>query len=179
MDNPPSRKPERRAMNPSSSGLQLRRILVPLDFRDSMVIALQYAAAFAKEYKATITLLHIVEPDGSHVRRNISRERLVEEMSEIGECQIRKLVDVIWGEEIVTDIVVAGGKPYQQIVNEAKETNADMIIMASHGAVGSRGIFRRSTTENVVRHAPCPVLVVPALEQGILVGASIGRNAEH
>ena len=164
-------------MSPTSSGLQLQWILVPLDFRDSMVIALRYAAAFAKEYGATITLLHIVEPDGSHVRRNISRERLVEEMSEIGECQIRKLVDVIWGEEIVTDIVVAGGKPHQQIVNEAKETNADMIIMASHGAARPQGLFRRSTTEKVVRHAPCPVLVVPILEQGVLVGASSERTA--
>jgi nucleotide-binding universal stress UspA family protein len=171
MENPPSRKPERRAMNPNSSGLQLRRILVPLDFRDSMVMALQYAAAFAREYKATITLLHIVEPDGSHVRRNISRARWVEEMSEIGENQIRQLVDVIWGEEIVTDIVVAGGKPYQQIVNEAKETNADMIIMASHGAVGPWGFFRRGTTARVVRHAPCPVLVVPAWEHSFVMAS--------
>src|ERR1039457_3098872 len=179
MERPPSRKPERRAINPTASGLQLRRILAPVDLLDSTLAALQYAAAFAREYKATITLLHIVEPDGSHVRRNISRERLVEEMSEIGECQIRKLVDVIWGEEIVTDIGVAGGKPYQQIVNEAKETNADMIIMASHSAVGSRGFFRRSTTEKVVRHAPCPVLVVPALERGFLVGASVERNTDR
>jgi nucleotide-binding universal stress UspA family protein len=106
------------------------------------------------------------------VRRNISRERLIEEMSEIGESQIRKLVDVIWGEEIVTDIVVAGGKPHQQIVNEAKETNADM---ASHGALSSWRFFRRSTTARVVRHASCPVLVVPALERGFVVDASIER----
>jgi nucleotide-binding universal stress UspA family protein len=159
--------------------VQLRRILVPLDFRDSMVIALQYAAAFAREYKATITLLHIVEPDGSHVRRNISRERWIEEMSEIGETQIRHLVDVIWGEEIVTDIVVAGGKPYQQIVNEAKETNADMIIMAHHGAVGSWGFFRRGTTEKVVRHAPCPVLVVPPFERDFVMSNTRQRNVSR
>jgi nucleotide-binding universal stress UspA family protein len=178
MENPPFRKPERRAMNPASSGLQLRRILVPLDFRDSMVIALQHAAAFAREYKATITLLHIVEPDGSQVRREISRERWIEEMSEVGECQIRRLVDVIWGDEIVTDIVVAGGKPYQQIVNEAKETNADMIIMARHGAVGPWGFFRHNTTAKVVRYAPCPVLVVPPLERSIVVGATVQRNVD-
>jgi nucleotide-binding universal stress UspA family protein len=154
--------------------MHLRRILVPLDFRASMVVALQYAAAFAREYKATITLLHIVEPHGSDGKHNISRERLIEEMSEIGEGQIRRLVDVIWGDEIVTDIVVAGGKPYQQIVNEAKETNADMIILARHSAVGSWGFFRRSTTAKVVRHAPCPVLVVPSLEHG-LVTASVEK----
>ena len=169
MENPPSRKPERRTVNSISSGLQLRRILVPLDFRDSMVIALQYAAAFARQYKATITLLHIVEPVGPELRRNISRDQLIEELSEVGESQIRKLVDVIWGEEIVTDIVVAGGKPHQQIINEAKETNADMIIMANHGAVGAWGFFRRGTTAKVVRHAPCLVLVVPALEHGLVM----------
>jgi nucleotide-binding universal stress UspA family protein len=179
MENPPFRKPKWRAINSTFSGLQLRRILVPVDLLDSTLAALQYAAAFARQYKATITLLHIVEPVGQELRRNISRERLIEEMSEVGEYQIRKLVDVIWGEEIVTDVVVAGGKPYQQIVNEAKETNADMIIMANHGAVGSWGLFRRSTTQKVVRHAPCPVLVVPAYERGFVVGAPSERNADR
>ncbi len=179
MENPPSRKSERRVINPASTGLQLRRILVPIDFRDTTVAALRHAAAFARQYKATITLLHIVEPDDSHVRRNISRERLMEELSEVGECQIRKLVDVIWGHEIVTDIVVAGGKPYQQIVNEAKETNADMIIMASHGVVGSWGFFRRRTTAKVVRRAPCPVLVVPAFERGFVVDTSVEKCSDR
>src|SRR5689334_9990612 len=108
MENPPSRQPEWRAINSTSSGLQLRRILVPIDFRDTTVAALRHAAAFARQYKATITLLHIVEPAGPELRRNISRDRLIEELSEVGESQIRKLVDVIWGEEIVTDVVVAG-----------------------------------------------------------------------
>jgi len=162
-------------MNATSSGLQLRRILVPIDFRGTTVSALCHAAAFARLYKATITLLHIVEPVGQELRRNISRECLIEELSEVGEGQIRKLVDVIWGEEIVTDIVVAGGKPYRQIINEAKETNADMIVMASHGGIGSWGLFRRDTTAKVVRHAPRPVLVVPALEPGFLVRASVEK----
>lgn len=177
METPPSRKPERRSENPTASGLQLRRILVPVDLRDSTLATLRYAAAFAREYKATIILLHIVEPDGSQARRKISRERLIEEMSEVGERQIRQLVDVIWGEEIVTDIVVTGGRPYPQIVNEAKETNADMIIMARHGAVGAWGFFRRNTAAKVVRHAPCPVLVVPALERGFIVGASVEKTS--
>jgi len=54
------------------------------------------AAAFAREYKALITLLHVVVPDGSYVKRNLSRQRLIEEMSEVGEDQLHKLADVIW-----------------------------------------------------------------------------------
>jgi universal stress protein A len=169
MEMPPFRRPQRQSANSARSGLQVRRILVPVDFLEATATALRYAAAFAREYNAMITLLHVVQPDGSHARRNISRERLIDELVEIGESQIRKLVDVIWGDGIATDIVVASGKPYRQIVNEAKETNADMIIMASHGPVGSWGLFRRSTVTKVVRHAPCPVLVVPLFERGLVV----------
>ena len=179
MEMPPFREPEWRAINATSCGVQLRRILVPIDFRETTIAALLHAAAFAKQYKATVTLLHIVEPVGTELRRNISRERVIEEMSEVGESQIRKLVDVIWGEEITTDIVVAGGKPYQQIVNEAKETNADLIIMANRGPVGSWGFFRRNTTARVIRHAPCPVLVVPAYERGFVVEIPSERNGDR
>ena len=82
MENTPFRKSEQRTIRSTWSAVRLRRILVPLDFRDSTVEVLQTAAAFAREYRATVTLLHVVKPDGSHVRRNISRERLIEELSE-------------------------------------------------------------------------------------------------
>ena len=51
-----------------------------------------------------------------------------------------------------------------------------MIIMASHGAVGSWGFFRRSTTEKVVHHAPCPVLVVPAFERAFVAPGECNGN---
>ena len=171
MDEPIPRRPERLFRNAGQSVVKLRRILVPVDFRGTTVEALRYAAAFAREYKATITLLHVIEHDGSHVRRYISKERLIDELREAGESQIRQLVDVIWGNEIAVDIVVASGKPDLQIVNGARETKADMIIMASHGIIGSWGFFRRSTMARVVRHAPCPVLVVPAFERGFVMTA--------
>jgi universal stress protein A len=179
MERPPFRKPEERATRPISSGMQLCRILVPVDFSAATTKALQYAGAFAREYKALITLLHVVVPDGSHVKRNISRQRLIEEMSEVGEDQLRKLADVIWGDEITTDIVVASGKPYLQIVNEAQEMNSDMIIMASHGVVGAWGLFRRDTTAKVVRHAPCPVLVVQTFGRGLVTDVSVGNRQDH
>lgn len=155
-------------MQSNGSAMKLRRILVPIDFSNSTARVLQYAAAFAREFKAAITLLHVVKPDGSHVRRNIPIERLIDEMSEAGEAQLRKLVAVMWGDDIATDIVVGGGKPCVQIVNEARELNADLILMARHTGARSRTFLRRSTTERVIRHAPCPVLVVRALERGFV-----------
>src|SRR5579859_6993131 len=168
MNEPPSRRPQRLFTNVGRPVVKLRRILVPVDFRGTTAEALRYAAAFAREYRATIILLHVVVPDGSHVKRNISKERLIEELCEVGESQIRQLVDVIWGDEIAVDIVVASGKPEVQIVNGAREMKADMIIMASLGTIGSWGFFHRSTLAKVVQRAPCPVLVVPALERGFV-----------
>jgi len=175
MESPLFRKSEERATRPTSSGMQLCRILVPVDFSAATTKVLQHAAAFAREYKALMTLLHVVAPDGSHVKRNISRQRLIEEMSEASEDQLRKLADVLWAEEIATDVVVATGRPYLQIVNEAREMNSDMIIMASPGVIGTWGLFRRNTTAKVVRYASCPVLVVQAFARGLVADAPVER----
>jgi nucleotide-binding universal stress UspA family protein len=78
------------------------------------------------------------------------------------------LADVIWGEEIATDIVVATGKIFQQIVNEAKEVNADLIIIGRHQTNASSRLFHRSTTERVVCSARCPVLVMHAFDHGFV-----------
>lgn len=176
MDNSSSRQPERRSIS-RPFAMRLGRILVPIDFGETTVATLQYAAAFAREYKATITLLHVVRPDDSEAKWDLSC--VTEDPVETGERQLRKLVDVIWGEEISTDILVATGKPHLQIVNEAKETRADMIIMASHGTVGAWGLIRRSTTTKVVRQAPCPVLVVQPFGRGFAMDAGGERCIDH
>ena len=66
------------------------------------------------------------------------------------------------GEELGGDVecIVVAGTPHLEIVRLAEERKLDLIVMATHG----RGFFAHaligSTTERVLRHAPCPVLVV-------------------
>jgi universal stress protein A len=141
-----------------------------------MARTLQYAAALARKYGAAITLLHVVKPDRSCLTRWITHAEPAEEMPDAGECQLGRLIDVLWGDEIEAEVMVAIGKPHLQIVNEAKETNADLIIMGSHGAVGAWGLFRCNTTPKVVRRAPCPVLVVPLLEHGFVMDSPVLRS---
>jgi nucleotide-binding universal stress UspA family protein len=155
--------------------MNLRRILVPIDFSESTAKVLQYTGALAREYRAAVTLLHVIRRDGSHHRRNISKERLIEEMREAGEQQLRKLANELWGDEIATDIVVATGNPYLLIVSGSKEMYSDLIVMGSHTPVGEWGLFRRNTLAKVVRHAPCPVLVVHPSEQGFVRDTSHQR----
>jgi len=177
MEKPPFHQHERRSMDPAPSAMRLRRILVPVDLGETTIEALRYAAAFAREYKATITLLHVVKPDGLEAERDPSGAP--DDLVETGECELRRLADAIWGDEIVTDIVVATGEPCRQIINEAKETAADMILMASHSPVGAWGLVRRGTATKVVRYAPCPVLVVRPFGQGFIGDGAAKRCVDH
>jgi nucleotide-binding universal stress UspA family protein len=100
-------------------------------------------------------------------------------LRDAGEYQLSQLIDTLWGDEIKAETVVAIGEPHLQIVNGAKETKADLILMGSHGAVGAWGLFRGNTTAKVVRDAPCPVLVVPLLEHGFVVDSPVLRRFDN
>jgi nucleotide-binding universal stress UspA family protein len=59
------------------------------------------------------------------------------------------------------------GVPGDEIIATAKEWQADLVIIGSHGRVGLERLFLGNMSEGVLRHAPCPVLVVPkGPEQG-------------
>ena len=62
--------------------------------------------------------------------------------------------------EISRDTTVRVGRPFHEIVEAAREGNADLIILATHGHTGLKHMLLGSTAENVVRHASCPVLIV-------------------
>jgi hypothetical protein len=60
------------------------------------------------------------------------------------------------------------GFPCDEIVRAAEETNTDLIIISTHGHGGWARMLIGSTAERVVRHAPCPVLVVREREHDFL-----------
>ena len=62
------------------------------------------------------------------------------------------------------DIVVRENLIFEGILEIARETSADLIIATTHGRTGLTHLMMGSTAENIVRRAPCPVLVVRELE---------------
>jgi nucleotide-binding universal stress UspA family protein len=63
----------------------------------------------------------------------------------------------------VRPLVCTGRAPWE-ILRVARETEADLIIIATHGYTGLKHVLLGSTAELVVRHAPCPVLTVRQVE---------------
>ena len=56
--------------------------------------------------------------------------------------------------------IVISGRPWQGVVDHAKEAETDLIVVSTHGYTGLKHVLLGSVTEKIVRHAPCPVLVV-------------------
>ncbi len=73
--------------------------------------------------------------------------------------------------------VVRQGEPYLEILSVARELGMDLIILSTHGRTGLARVLMGSTTEKVVRHADCPVLVVREHEHEFLAEKSRATEA--
>ena len=140
----------------------LKAILVPIDFSDCSKKALRYAVPLAKQFGATITLLHVV-----HVNYAAGPEFGVIDFP-LMEADLRKSAEKQLGQLAATEIqqqaaaqtLVRIGQEMVEIVDCAKRLESDLIIISTHGRTGLKHVFMGSVAENVVRLAPCPVLVV-------------------
>ena len=150
---------------------RLKRILVPIDFSDCAKKALRYAIPLAKEHEAAITLLYVVPPDyavGEY--GGIDYASLQTETHATAEFELAALaVDEVRG-QVPADPLVHSGSPAFEIIEAANALPADVIVISTHGRTGMKPVLLGSVTENVVRHAPCPVLVVREREHEFIAG---------
>jgi nucleotide-binding universal stress UspA family protein len=134
--------------------IELRRILFPTDFAPSSLHALPYAVSLAEEYRARLTLLHVVghPPDGSAKRVAAAREFF--------EKQLESLLPPgadLWCEP---EPAVAFGDPVQFMLEMAASEKADLIVLGVRGDAGLAARLPRSRAYRIVSRAACPVLTV-------------------
>lgn len=139
--------------------MKINRILVPTDFSHHSLKALDYAIDFARSQNAELLLIHVVEP--------IRNTRLLPDVSELLESRradaaekLDALVKRTRQRYRNCRAEVHFGVPYEIIAEIAKKSNADLIIIATHGHTSLYHFFLGSVAERVVRIAECPVLTV-------------------
>ena len=145
--------------------LSFRKILVPIDFSDCSMKALAYAKALAKEFGSTLVLLHSV-----HIEYYVASDEyarydfplLMAQSQKAAKAQMSDLVRQTKAEGFKIETALEVGHPGDQICAQAQDRRADLIVTSTHGRTGLKHILIGSTAEFVVRHAPCPVLVVPS-----------------
>ena len=85
-----------------------------------------------------------------------------DETSQAAEAELQRVKDELSGDGLELEVrqLVRGNEPAEDLISVANETDADLIVIATHGYTGLKHALLGSTTERVVRHAHCPVLVV-------------------
>jgi len=155
--------------------IAIKKILLPADASECSKKALAYALSFAKQYKARLVGLHVIDQRWEEQARDAFaaigqdaiqtvRQGYEEEARRI----LQEVADVAAQAGIAVETRIVTGLPFEEIVRVGRELPADIIIMGTHGRTGVSHALLGSVAENVVRNSPCPVLVV-RLEEGELV----------
>lgn len=143
--------------------LPVSKILVPIDFSDYSKMALDYAVEFAKKFNSQLFLIYVIEPivyPSDFGLGQVPISSIDMEIQSRAEDEMQKLINEKVPKETKVSWIVRVGKPFIEIINEAKEKDCDLIIIATHGHTGIEHILFGSTAEKVVRKSPIPVLVV-------------------
>ena len=167
LNRPDEQLPTKSAKAAETSPFKLKEILVPTDFSEASMKALQYALSLAEKFGARITLIHVVKPISNSGGMMVPSEILEMKgaLVKSGWKKLESLCNQTIKSAIASNTVVEVGKPYVKIVAAAKTHKTDLIIIATHGYTGLKHFLIGSTAERVVRHAPCPVLTVREPEQ--------------
>lgn len=142
--------------------LHLERILVPIDFSDSGLIAVRHAGALARHFHSEVTLLHVNEflvlhplngplgfgitsADAEQAEHLSRRQKQMEEfgIAELSEVPVKRLL--------------CCGDPAKLIAKHARDEKSDLILMPTHGPGAFRRFLLGSVTAKVLHDADCPV----------------------
>ncbi len=129
-------------------------VMAPVDFSASSVAAMREAAEIAHLHKARLVVAHCIDtrpmpPYYAAEFAEAERDRARADLDEL----IRD-ADL----EVTAEPVIKVGIPHAEIIQAAKEHNADLIVMGSSGLSSLDRLLIGSTTERVLRAAPCPLL---------------------
>jgi nucleotide-binding universal stress UspA family protein len=155
-------KAAKRAGTATPLPFRVKSILVPLDFSPPSKKALDYAVTFARQFKAKLTLLHVVEPVATpDFAASFPLAMDDDKVMAAAKKEMEGAVKAARGSRgIVEKVLVRFGRSFHEIAEAARTRKVDLIIISTHGYTGLKHALLGSTTERVVRHAPCPVLVV-------------------
>lgn len=135
------------------------KILVPIDFSDQSLIALDQTYNLAREYHAEITLLHVIEESGM-LLKFFSKEQHADMKKSIQEQLDKLAVQEEKKSKIKINTLIARGTVYEKINEVAELINATMIVMGTNGDEGFKKRFIGSNALRVVRESKMPVITI-------------------
>jgi nucleotide-binding universal stress UspA family protein len=159
-------------IQPHPQGGRFRTIMLATDLSTASEAATTAALDLAATFGARLLAVSVIDPGslrlpGGHFRVRVDqvraeRERYAQELVARGRSV-----------GVTVDFLVWEGEPGESIVEAAQAEAADMIVVGSHGRSTVGRFLIGSVSDQVVRNAPCPVLVVRSGGAGVPPGAAL------
>lgn len=155
-----------------------KNILCPIDFQDNSIMAMKRAAALVQAYGAKLTLAHVVNNPLSEIyslkilnswgkHEEIEKACTDKPFSYFSSVllEVAKVMVKEFAQKNLPGIphetyIDLNEHTYRCINDYAEENGIDLIVMATHGRTGPKRLYFGSVAENIVRRAPCSVLIV-------------------
>ncbi|MBC7654862.1 MAG: universal stress protein [Oligoflexus sp.] len=144
------------------------KILIAVDDSEPSYKAATYGFALAKKLQADVALIHISEMP---IVMNVTGDPILgnpgyimPNVIDIQHDAAKKLLENMilkFGEGLIVKEYILVGDVTHEIIEIAKEYQASLIVLGTHGRTGFDHFISGSVAENVTRHAKCPVLIVP------------------
>jgi len=139
--------------------MKIRNILVPTDFSASSLEAVARAAALARRYDATLTILHVIDSNPPAALTHVGpAENLMRRLWDRGISQLRCLADSLAQTQTKTQTRIIEGLPAEAIVGDS--SGFDLLVIGAELSKSAWHFFSRHTARRVIEQALCPVLVV-------------------
>jgi nucleotide-binding universal stress UspA family protein len=145
--------------------MEIQKILFATDFSENSRWALKYALSFAGKYGAKLYILHVIQqpsyPLGMYAEISFdAMDKFNRNLSEVTEKEMKELCRKDLAGFNNFEALILSGTPFLEILRTAKEKEADLIVVGTHGRTGLDHVLFGSTAEKVVRRASCPVVSV-------------------
>ena len=142
--------------------LTIRRILVATDFTETSERALEFGIELARKFDAAITLVHAYQipamgfADGGY----IAGAEVAAQLATAAQNRLDAMVESKKTAGVLTQAILRDGVAWEEINAVAKEVEADLIVIGTHGRRGLARALLGSVAENVIRTSTIPVLVI-------------------
>ena len=134
--------------------IDLKNILFATDFGHGATRAAEYAFSLAQEHEARVTALHVLQPAVAHTEDGEKKVR------QASIDRMKRFVSPECDDWCKTEFRVSYGDPAEEILRQARETTADLIVMGAKARKSLAGHVPLTVAYNVAAKATCPVLTV-------------------
>ena len=149
---------------------EIKKILVPIDFSETGLMALDHATYMAQLFKARLFLLHVVEVN-EYAYSEYEPEIMFRDANKIDDAMAEKLeklgAQLSKRHGINVQTLLGNGKPASGISDAVTENDIDIIVMGTHGAKGFEEYFIGSNAHKTINASTCPVITIQAHAKSI------------